>query len=319
MFCRNLLLNGEFKYRYKGLLIVLLTGTLSTIIANLLKDWDAKPTGLRICFLWRPGCRKWSFYPERKLFMPSTQALITHKDLYHEFQPICHLHTHKTIGYEALIRCTSEPRIDRLFQAAARHNMLFTLDTLSIYNAISVCFAEPRRVESDQHLFVNVFPSTLSSDHFAGFICKLVQRYGEFARNIVFEINEAISEMEDWNTGQFLHNIHLLRECGFLVALDDVGEGATTLKRIVEIGPDFIKMDRFFAKHLLFSRKKQKILKFFVEFCGEESNLILEGIEEAEDLQQSCKLGVTFGQGYLLAMPGPLPGCPPTSFRSIDD
>ncbi|WP_260982060.1 EAL domain-containing protein [Paenibacillus sp. 32O-W] len=265
------------------------------------------------------GLPKWSFYPERKLVMPSTQALITQEDLYHEFQPICHLHTHKTIGYEALIRCSTEPRIDRLFRAAARHNMLFTLDTLSIYNAISACFADPGRVESDQHLFVNVFPSTLSSDRFTRFIFKLMQRYGKYANNIVFEINEAISEMDDWDTGQFLRNIHLLRECGFLVALDDVGEGATTLKRIVEIGPDFIKMDRFFAKHLLFSKQKQKLLKFFVDFCGDESNLILEGIEEVEDLRQSCKLGVPFGQGYLLAKPGPLPGRPPTSFRSIED
>jgi len=250
---------------------------------------------------------------------PTIETLIAKQDFFHHFQPICHLHNRKPLGYEALIRSKSIPRVDLLFAAAVKEDVLYKLDTMSVYNAIAAFFAEAAPLTSGAYLFVNIFPSTLAVDSFSGFIDKLAGRYRTCAPHIVFEINETLSDMLDWNHPQFIRNVARLRQHGFLIAFDDIGEGAATLKRMVEIAPDFMKMDRFFGKDLSDNDKKRKIVKFFVDYCTEDSKLILEGIEEAEDLAQALGLGVTLGQGYLLARPGPLPDVAATSFRSIED
>jgi EAL domain-containing protein (putative c-di-GMP-specific phosphodiesterase class I) len=251
--------------------------------------------------------------------MLTIAALIAQDDLFHLFQPIFHLPSQQAIGYEALIRCKSIAGIDSLFQAATEQSSLFELDTLSVYNAIAFYFSESDRRKSPEYLFVNIFPSTLIDHAFPLFIHKVIHKYGELSARIVFEINEARSEMDDWNNGLFTQNIKLLRKHGFLIAFDDVGEGATTLKRMIELTPDFVKLDRFFSKNLAESQQKQKMIKFFVDYCAGESRLILEGIEEPEDLLKAHSLGVTLGQGYLLTRPEPLPGTTINMFRSIDN
>ncbi|WP_373231198.1 EAL domain-containing protein [Cohnella sp.] len=251
--------------------------------------------------------------------MLTIAALVAQGDLFHLFQPICHIPGRQTLGYEALIRSKSITGTDSLFQVAAEQGSLFELDTLSVYNAIAFYFSETDRRESDEYLFVNIFPSSLTDAAFPLFLHKVVRKYGELSSRIVFEINEARSEMGDWNNGLFTQNINLLRRYGFLIAFDDVGEGATTLKRMIELTPHFVKMDRFFSKNLSGSQKKQKMIKFFVDYCADESKLILEGIEEPEDLLQAHNLGVTLGQGYLLTIPQPLPGTSVNVFRLIDN
>ncbi|MCD9024950.1 EAL domain-containing protein [Cohnella silvisoli] len=251
--------------------------------------------------------------------MPTITALFAQDDLYHLFQPICQLPSRQILGYEALIRSKTIAGTDKLFQAATAQGKLFDLDTLSVYNAIAFYFSTADRRESNEYLFVNIFPSTLIEEAFPVFLDKVVRQYGELSPRIVFEINESRSEMDDWNNRLFTQNINLMRRHGFLIAFDDVGEGATTLKRMIELTPDFVKMDRFFGKNLSSSKKKQKMIKFFVDYCADESNLILEGIEEPEDLLQAHNLGVTLGQGYLLTKPQPLPGTSLTVFCSIED
>lgn len=245
--------------------------------------------------------------------------LLAKRDLFHFFQPICELPGARPIGYEALIRSHSFTSPEKLFQAVNGRNELYELDTLSVTNAISHYFSTPQHRDSSDSLFVNIFPSTLIDSAFPIFLGKLVRNYEPVARRIVFEINEARSAMEDWNNGLFLQHVSLLRKFGFLIAFDDVGEGATTLKRMVELTPDFVKLDCFFGINLAATKKKQKMIKFLVEYCQDESGLILEGIENGDDLRQAYELGVALGQGYLLSRPGPLPGAKSSELRLNDD
>lgn len=67
-------------------------------------------------------------------------------------------------------------------------------------------------------------------------------------------------------------------------------------------------MDRFFSQDLSVSHDKQKVVRLFVEYCRDASQLILEGVEEEEDLACAASIGVTIGQGYLFGKPGALLG-----------
>lgn len=233
--------------------------------------------------------------------MTMNSQLAAFNDLYHQFQPVCNLPGERILGHEALIRSKHQIQPNKLFQHAQTVNKLLNLDLFSIHKAITDYFHTRKKAPS--LLFVNVFPSTIADRYFPIFIDQLVLQFGAFCSRIVFEINESITERSIWNQHDFMNNIDYLREQGFLFALDDVGEGTATLKRIVQITPHFIKMDKFFSTGLASSPRKQKALKLFIEYCRGESLLILEGIEQHEDMSTAISLGVQIGQGYYLGQP----------------
>jgi len=246
-----------------------------------------------------------------------TVALLSYQDHYHMFQPVFSLASRQPLGYEALLRSQSIQQPDRLLQLAASQQRLCELDILSIYNAILVFFGSAKFSDSTELLFINVFPSTLAEDAFARICAKIARTFSNNIRRMVFEINESMAETVEWDRDKFSQNMALLRKIGFQIAFDDVGEGAITLKRIVELTPDFIKIDRFFGMQLIANQKKQHIVKFFVDFCSDETKCILEGLEDSEDVKLAIHLGVRLGQGFGLANPGPLPDTPIMTFRPI--
>lgn len=239
--------------------------------------------------------------------MPNMKDLLEQHDFYHLFQPIHDLRANCTIGYEALIRSKSNFQPDQLFDQAKKQNMLFELDLHSIALSIKKFFSYKHNQNCDQLLFINVFPSTMIAPFFEPRMNQLLEQYGSYTHRIVLEINESIEQSEIWRSNSFLNTIHYLREQGFSVALDDVGEGTTTFKNIIDVAPDFIKLDRFFSKELRTNKQKQKAIKLFVEYCRGETHLILEGIEHVEDLSNAISLGIIIGQGYWLGVPKPIP------------
>jgi EAL domain-containing protein (putative c-di-GMP-specific phosphodiesterase class I) len=235
--------------------------------------------------------------------MQSIKELVLKNDFHHLFQPICHFPKRNIIGYEALARNKSNINPDEIFRLAMEQNFLNEVDSLSIFQAISTYFTSLEAHENDMLLFLNVFPSTLAAASFPTLIKKIKQQFGGFCNQIVFEINESVAQGTLWNSTSFIEMTAFLRDHGFMIALDDVGEGATSFKKIIEISPDFIKLDRFFAKELFTSREKQKVIELFVEYCKEGIHLILEGIEHEDDLAKALSLGINMGQGYLLGKP----------------
>ncbi|MGJ9458485.1 EAL domain-containing protein [Oceanobacillus sp. CF4.6] len=99
-------------------------------------------------------------------------------------------------------------------------------------------------------------------------------------------------------------NISLLKKRGFQIAIDDVGKGSASLKSIIELEPDYLKMDNYFAFDLSVSEQKQEMIKSFMTYCeNTNTKFILEGIEKTEDLAVAKDLGVLYGQGFLLGKP----------------
>jgi len=239
--------------------------------------------------------------------MESIAKLFVEKEYYHAFQPICRLPEKSRIGYEALLRSRANVHPEALFQQAKDTNALAELDTHSLCYALLSFFHAPGRSKSEL-LFVNVFPSTIVEASFPSFIEQLARDYSEWLPQIVLEINESVMEGKIWSEPIFLQRVQSLREMGFLIALDDVGDGTTTFRKILEIAPDFIKLDRYFSQHLSVSQNKQKVVRLFVEFCRNDSQLILEGVEEEDDFACAASLGVSIGQGYLFGKPGGLLG-----------
>jgi EAL domain-containing protein (putative c-di-GMP-specific phosphodiesterase class I) len=99
--------------------------------------------------------------------------------------------------------------------------------------------------------------------------------------------------------------VRRLRERGFRIAVDDAGAGYSGLQTMVEIEPDFIKLDMSLTRGIERSHVKQKLVGTLRDFCDQAGiGLVAEGIERHAQLDALLDLGIVHGQGFLFARPG---------------
>lgn len=219
--------------------------------------------------------------------------------IYHIVQPIYDLKKEKILGFEFLLRSPDFQSPEHLFEYAEREDALFDLDMYSVFHI----FEQIRRFSQylQEHLlFINIFPSTLLDSTFIYSLDRLLTFSAINPANIVLEINEAENELDLLALKEFAEQ---LRKRGVKLSLDDLGTGSSTLQALLELEPDITKVDRYFAKDLATSQKKQDLIEFFVDFIGNGSKLIVEGIESQQDLDRAKKLGVAYGQGFYIGIP----------------
>ncbi|MEI5907537.1 EAL domain-containing protein [Bacillus spongiae] len=223
----------------------------------------------------------------------------------HVFQPIHIVHTGEITGYESLIRCEYFSSPTALFQEADKKGLLFELDCASMLEAMRVYKFHYRNELIYPRLSVNILPSTLLNPSFKSFLEEAIVDVQFPMNRMVFEINEAeaIPHLETLND-----SIHDLKSIGALVALDDLGKGQSSIRSVIELEPNIIKLDRYFGKDLSKHARKQHFLKSLVYFLARD-HIVLEGIESEEDLECARKIGVHFGQGYYLGKPHSVEKC----------
>jgi len=214
------------------------------------------------------------------------------------FQPIFFLKPKSFLGREFLSRPPTEgyfgnPEV--LFDSAFHLGMLFDLEAMCHRKAL----AKLGDKAIDSLTFFNVSPYLIQDKKFKEF-SSLYECYTQ-AENIVLELTERTAIK---NFASFLKTLKFFKEKGFKISIDDIGSGYAALDLIVEIKPDFIKIDRHLIKDIQDSKLKQNLLKAIINFCGKsEITSIAEGIEKEEELKILTDYGVDAGQGYLLARP----------------
>jgi EAL domain-containing protein (putative c-di-GMP-specific phosphodiesterase class I) len=220
---------------------------------------------------------------------------VEYEEFYHFFQPLYALSSEKIFGYECLIRSKHFNNPELFFEKAKEENKRHELDMKSIKKAMDVYFQNEM---CDALLFINIFPSTLLHPTFQSFITTLTSNKRIIPTRVVFEIIE-----EEVDLVALKKEVVHLKSLGFRIAIDDVGKGAASLESIIELQPQFVKMDKYFSTDLSQSSLKQRMIKTLLNYCVDDLVLILEGIEYDVDLLAAKKLGVAIGQGYLLGRP----------------
>ena len=98
------------------------------------------------------------------------------------------------------------------------------------------------------------------------------------------------------------------RSKGFQIALDDVGEGYSSLNMLIELKPDIIKIDRNIIDGIDTNELKQSVYKALFNLAREHNITVLaEGVETAYELEMIKSIGVDLVQGYYFAKPGAEP------------
>ncbi|WP_274366131.1 GGDEF domain-containing protein [Paenibacillus thermotolerans] len=219
------------------------------------------------------------------------------------YQPIICLSNSAAFGYEALTRGPEGSRFHSplaLFEYAEKNGYLYELDRLTREKALAGCGS----LRSDQKLFINIQAGVIHDPNFMpGVTIKRLHEYGLQPHNVVFEITER-SSIDDFSTTKQI--LQHYRHQGYQIAIDDAGAGYSSLQAIVELQPDFIKIDRSLIQNIHTDHVKQGLLDIFITFAGKMNiKLIAEGIELEDELTKLVRMGVHYGQGYLLGRPDP--------------
>jgi len=91
---------------------------------------------------------------------------------------------------------------------------------------------------------------------------------------------------------------------GFKIALDDTGAGYASLRAVMELAPDFIKLDSAFVASIDADQPRQALVQSLAVASRKlGARIIAEGIETQEELGTLRSLGIPLGQGFLLGRP----------------
>jgi EAL domain-containing protein (putative c-di-GMP-specific phosphodiesterase class I) len=122
--------------------------------------------------------------------------------------------------------------------------------------------------------------------------------------DVVFEISER--ESID-NFSIFREARDYYKELGFQIALDDTGVAYGSLEAVMELEPDFIKVDMAFVRGIDTDATRQEMLRALHAVAGKlGGQIIAEGIENNGELETLQGLGIPYGQGYLFGRAAPL-------------
>jgi EAL domain-containing protein (putative c-di-GMP-specific phosphodiesterase class I) len=96
-----------------------------------------------------------------------------------------------------------------------------------------------------------------------------------------------------------------LRELGARLAVDDVGAGYSGLRQIIEVLPDYLKLDRSLVSDIDSDPDRAALVSAIAGYSRHvRSLLVAEGIEREEERRTLESLDVPLAQGFHLAMPG---------------
>ena len=228
--------------------------------------------------------------------------IINNESLTSYFQPIIKISDDSIYGYETLFRGVKANvelmYPNELFEKSKRNDLNFKLDRLCRETSLKT--AATKKVH--QKVFINFIPTSIYDPEFClASTVKWAKQLDFDPKNIVFEVVETqnVKDKEHLKT-----ILNYYRSKGFLIALDDVGEGYSSLNMIIDIKPDIIKVDRNIIENIDKDTMKQSIYRALRTICVENSiKLLAEGVETPYELEKIKEIGVDYAQGYYFAKP----------------
>ena len=221
------------------------------------------------------------------------------------FQPVVDLDAWRSgrpgiVGYEALARPTGPLAgmgVDGLFAAAQYRGMAGDLDWVCRRAALEGAAQLP----DDADIFVNVGISTLLDPvHDVDQLLLILEHTGVAAGRVVLEVSERDSVVDGRRLGAVLARY---RATGLRIAVDDVGEGHSTLDLLTAAEPDFIKVAGALGRDVEDAGARAAV-RAVVAFAAETgAQVIAEGMQHPALVDQVRDLGVTLGQGFVLGAP----------------
>lgn len=208
-------------------------------------------------------------------------------------QPIVDLSRGVIVGYETLARfalTSGRPSFpEEVFDAASEHDLGADLEAAIVGSALHLASTRP----ANCFVTINIDPLHVSSR----VVQRTIAQYGDLG-GIIFELTEH-------NTAPDLEVVKsaadALRRRGAMIAIDDAGAGYSGLRQIVELQPQFIKVDRDLVSNIHQSEAKRALVQMLGELAAKlDAWIVAEGVDGEAELTALAQLQVPLVQGYVL-------------------
>ena len=239
---------------------------------------------------------------ERTAVEQALRAVVAGHGRHAVLQPVVEIATGRVVGAEGLTRFTAtDPHRDVLrgpaqwFDDAARLGMRDELELATAVSVLDLLDEVPPHVS----LAVNLGPSVLLGPDLAGLL------RGRALHRVVVELTEH-APVTDY--AALSGALRPWREQGVRIAVDDAGAGYASLRHVLAVRPDTVKVDMALVRGLDEDPVRQALLRAVAGFCRDHGiRVVAEGVETPAELAAVAACGLDFAQGYLLARPSTAP------------
>lgn len=239
------------------------------------------------------------------MLLSRLNEILSRRQLNALFQPIINMQRGEIVGYEGLIRGPSDSPLHspmNLFKVARANNLSVEVEHMC-RRVVLERFAE---LKLPGKLFLNVSPEMLLQPQARhGETLGYIHEVGISPERVIIELTE----------NQPTYDYELLREAvthyrgmGFQIAIDDLGEGFSSLRLWSEMRPQYVKIDMHFVQGINHDPVKLQFVRSIQEIAEESGTVVIaEGIETQTELLLIRDLGIACGQGYHIARPQAAP------------
>ena len=220
------------------------------------------------------------------------QGLVEPEELSVVFQPIVGMRDGHAFAYEALVRCArndlKNPHV--LFERAVSAGCVGRLGRMIREVAVPLASGLP--------LFLNVHPQELEEP----WLVRPDDPIYAHDNDVFLEVTESVPLTHFELCRHVLHEVRV--RGGVHLVVDDLGAGYSNLKRILDLEPRIVKLDRGLIVGIDKSRRHQQLVSSVVRLCTDlNASVVAEGIETSSEFNALCDTGVEYGQGFLFARP----------------
>lgn len=205
------------------------------------------------------------------------------------FAPIADLGRGVAAGYEILLSLGGDDVLSPPGWSARVH-----VQTAGRLEAalVDVALAQRERLPADAFLMVGVSAAALRSDELPA----LLATAGRLDR-VVF----CVADDLDDDALTVRRALEALREAGGQIAVDDTGSGYASMRQVLGIRPDFVRIGGDFVRELDRDQAKAAVVETLGALASRiDATVIAAGIPGRPELGALRRMGIPLGQGALL-------------------
>ncbi len=226
--------------------------------------------------------------------------LIKGREFDFRFQPILNLKNDKNEIYEVLIRLNSKK-----YGKISQREFISVVNRIGYENIFDIILIEEILKISSSYGYnkkfsVNISIYSLRNSKFLNDIKKLTKIYKDSVNNIILDIsaNRCIDDTIKLN-----ENIRILKNLGFMIAVDNFGGDNTSFNYLKELDFDFVKFDMDYSKKYNQSKYNDILSSLIMIFKNLDTKTVVKFIESEDGYRYFKDVGVDYLQGYIVGKP----------------
>jgi diguanylate cyclase (GGDEF)-like protein len=214
--------------------------------------------------------------------------------------------------YELLLRMRDERgeivAPDSFIPAAERYNLMPGLDRWVVSHTLETLAYRGAPGTAPYTLAINLSGTTLNDARFLDFVLDELAGAAVAPGAICFEITETAAIA---NLDRVISFMRALKARGCRFSLDDFGTGLSSLTYLKNLPVDYVKIDGQFVRNVLRDGADECVVESIARMARAfKIQAIAERVESRDVMKRLGELGVSFAQGFFIAVPQPVSELP---------